>query len=61
MFEQLGIGMLILSITSVLFYFSEVALKRRLTATEAEIKPVMSAQLKTHLAVHGGGRTMIEK
>ena len=24
-------------------------------------KYVMSAQLKTHLAVHGGGRTMIEK
>ena len=53
--------MLILSITSVLFYFSEVALQRRLTATEAEIKQVMSAQLKTHLAVHGGGRTMMEK
>ena len=50
-----------MNITSVLFYFSEVALKRRLTTNEAEIKQVMSAQLKTHLAVHGGGRTMIEK
>ena len=47
--------------SSVLFYFLEAALKRRLTATEPEIKKLMSAQLKTHLAVHGGGRTMIEK
>ena len=43
------------------FSFSEASLKRRSTSTEAEIKQVMSAQLKTYLAVHGGGRTMIEK
>ena len=48
-------------IPSVLFSFLEAALRCPLTATEAEIKQVMSAQLKTHLAVHGGGRTMIEK
>ena len=46
---------------SVLFSFSEAALKRRSTVTEIEIKQVMSAQLKTHLVVHGGSRTMIEK
>ena len=50
-----------MDIPSVLFSFSEAAFKRGSTATEAEIKQVMSAQLKTHLAVHGGGRTMIEK
>ena len=50
-----------MDIPSVLFSFSGATLKRRSTATEAEIKQVMSAQLKTYLAVHGGGRTMIEK
>ena len=48
-------------IPSVLFSFLEVALKRRPRATEAEIKLLMSAQLKTNLAVHGSGRTMVEK
>ena len=48
-------------IPSVLFSFSEAVLKRLSTATEAGIKQLMSAQLKTHLAVLGGGRTMIEK
>ena len=47
--------------SSVLCSFLEAAFKRRSTATEPEIKQLMSAQLKTHLAVHGGGRTMIEK
>ena len=45
-----------MNILSVLFSFLEAALKRRSTATEAEIK---SAQLKTHLKTqlktHGGG------
>ena len=50
-----------MDILSVSFSFSKAALKRRSTVTEAEIKQVMSAQLKTHLAVHVGGRTMIEK
>ena len=50
-----------MDIPSVLFSFSEAALKRRSTSTEAEIKQVMSAQFKTYLAVHGGVRTMIEK
>ena len=50
-----------MDIPSVLFSFSEAALKRRSTATEAEIMQVMPAQLKTHLAVHGGSRTMIQK
>ena len=48
-----------MDIPSVLCSFSEAVLKRRSTATEAEIKQVISAQLKTQLAVHGGGRTMI--
>ena len=47
-----------MDIPSVLFSFLEAAFKRRSTATEPEI---MSAQLKTHLPVHGHGRTMIEK
>ena len=38
-------------IPSVLFSFLEAALKRRPKAIEAEIKQLMSAQLKTHLAV----------
>ena len=38
-------------IPSVLFSFLEVALKRRPRAIEAEVKQLMSAQLKTHLAV----------
>ena len=38
-------------ITSVLFSFSEAALKRQPRAIEAERKQLMSAQLKTHLAV----------
>ena len=50
-----------MDIPSVLFSFSEAALKRRPTATEAEIKQVMLAQLKTNLVLQGGGRTMIEK
>ena len=45
----------------MLFSFLEAALKRRPRATEAETKQLMSAQLKTHLTVHGGGRTMVEK
>ena len=44
-------------IPSVLFSFLEATLKRRLRVTEAEIKQLMSA----HLAVHGGGRRMVEK
>ena len=43
-----------MEIPSVLFSFLEATLKRRPTTTVAEIKGVMSAQLKTHLAVHGG-------
>ena len=38
-------------IPSVLFSFLEPALKRRPRAIEAELKQLMSAQLKTHLAV----------
>ena len=38
-------------IPSVLFSFLEAALKRRPRAIEAEIKQLMSAQLKMHLAV----------
>ena len=38
-------------IRSVLFYFLGGALKRRPRATEAEIKQLMSAQLKTQMAV----------
>ena len=50
-----------MDIPSVLFSSSEAALKRRSTATEAEIKQVMSAQLKTNLVLQGGGRMVIEK
>ena len=50
-----------MGIPSVLFSFPEAALKRRSTPIEAEIKQVMPAQIKTHLAVHGGGRLMTEK
>ena len=45
-----------MDIPSVLFSLLEAAFKRRSTATEPEIKQLMSAQLKTHLAVHGGGQ-----
>ena len=38
----------------VLLSFLEDALKRQPRATEAEIKLLISEQLKTHLAVHGG-------
>ena len=48
-------------IPSVLFSFLVAALKRRQRTTGPEMKQVMSAQLKTHLAVDGGGRTMVEK
>ena len=48
-------------ISSALFSFLEAALKRRPRAIEAETKQLMSARLKTHLAVHGGGRTMVER
>ena len=50
-----------MDIPSTLFPFSETALKRWSTATEAELKQVVSAQPKMYLEVHGGGRTMIEK
>ena len=36
---------------SVLFSFLEAALKRQPRAIEAEIKQLLSAQFKTHLAV----------
>ena len=39
-------------IPSVLFSFLEAALKRRPRAIEAAIKQLMSAQLKTHVAVY---------
>ena len=45
----------------MLFSFLEAALKSRPKAIEAEIKQLMFLQLKTHLVVHGGGRTMVEK
>ena len=48
-------------IPSVLFSFLEAMLKRRLRVIEAEIKEIMSAQLKTHVTVHGGNRRMVEK
>ena len=38
-------------IPSVLFSFLEAGLKLRQQAIEAEIKQLMSAQLKTHLAM----------
>ena len=38
-------------IPSVLFSFLEAALKRQPRAFEAEIKQIMSGQLKTHLAM----------
>ena len=41
-----------MNISSVLFSFLEDALKRQPRAIEAEIKQLMSAQLKTHLAVY---------
>ena len=44
-----------MDIPSVLFSFLEAAFERRSTATEPEIKQLMPTQLKTHLAVHGGG------
>ena len=47
--------------SSVLCSFLEAAFKRQSTVTEPEMKQLMPAQLKTHLAVHYGGRTMIEK
>ena len=50
-----------MEIPSVLFSFLEVALKRRPTTAVAEIKGVMSAHLKTPLAVHGGGRMMVDE
>ena len=50
-----------MEIPSVLFSFLEAALKRRSTTAVAEIKGVMSAHLKTPLAVHGGGRMMVDK
>ena len=48
-------------IPSVLFSFLESALKRQPRVTETEIKQVMSAQLKTRLAVRCSGRMMAEK
>ena len=48
-------------IPSVLFSFLEAALKRQARVIKAEIKQLMSAQLKTHLAMHGGGQTMVKK
>ena len=50
-----------MEIASVLFSFLESAFKRQSTAPVPEIMELMSAQLKTHLPVHGSGRTMIEK
>ena len=49
-----------INILSVLFSSLEAALKRRPRAIEAKIKQ-LSAQFKTHLAVHGDGRTMVKK
>ena len=48
-------------IPSVLFSFLEAALKRQARVIKAEIKQLMSAQLKTHLAMHCGGQTMVKK
>ena len=49
-------------IPSVLFSFLEAALKRwPRERLKLEIKQLMSTQLKTNLAVHGGGRTMVKK
>ena len=45
----------------MLFSFLEAALKRGPSAIAAEIKQLTSAQPKTHLTVHGGCRTMVEK
>ena len=50
-----------IDIPSVLFSFLEAAFERQSIATEPEIKKLLSAQLKNNLAVHDGGRTMIEK
>ena len=49
-------------IPSVSFSFLEAILKRRTRAIEAEIKELMSAQLKMHLTVRiSSGRRMVEK
>ena len=50
-----------MDIYSVLFSFSEAALKRRSTVTETEIKLVILAWVRTHLVVHGGDQTVIER
>ena len=47
-------------IRSALFSFSEAALKRRLRATEAEIKLLMCRH-SLKLAVHGGGQQWSRK
>ena len=51
----------LMDIYSVLFSFLEAALKRRSTVTEIEIKLVILAWVKTHLVVHGGDQTVIER
>ena len=48
-------------IPSVLFSFLKAALKRRPRTIEAEIKLLISVQLKMHLAVYCRGQTMVEK
>ena len=50
-----------MDIPSALFSFLEAAFKRQSTASEPERKQLVSPQLRTHLDVHGGGQTMIEK
>ena len=50
-----------MDIYSVLFSFLEAALKRRSTVTETEIKLVILAWVITHLVVHGGDQTVIER
>ena len=50
-----------MGILSVLFSFLNTALKLRPRATDAEIKQVISAQLKMCLTVRGSGRMIIEK
>ena len=50
-----------MGILSVLLSFLDTALKLRPRATDAEIKQVISAQLKTRLTVGGSGRMIIEK
>ena len=55
MHEYLNVKHMNVFSLSVIF-FSEAALKRRPGVTEAEMKLLtVSAQPKTHLAVHGGG------